>query len=758
MNKAETLHFLETRIKNAFVLPQITLSYKDFSKLQDKSQEMHKLVQPLKSDTFVVRSSFSGEDTPIESNAGKYKSILNIKKDNIENAIAEVFTSYGNPSAEEIVLIQPFLESTVRSGVIFSHDPHSGQPYLIDNFVMNGQTDEITSGNKNGFKHVCLRSSNNITQYCKESTCLKLRQLLNECSEILEIEHLDIEYGINSEGDVYIFQARPLIVSSTSPVFELKEIDSLRKFIDARMKKHSFLAGNKTIFGVMPDWNPAEMIGRKPKQLALSLYRELITDSIWAYQRDNYGYKTLRSFPLLVEIGNQPFIDTRVSFNSLLPKGLTNALEEKLVNYYIEKLEVNKHLHDKIEFQIVMSSWTYDLDDKLNALPDNFTHLERVALKGELIKLTRNIIASEEIEKDISRIKKLRDRHQVLVSEESDLQYELYWLLEDCKRWGTLPFAGLARAAFIATQIIKSLENELNDYSILNKFLGNLNTITSKMSSDIRILEKDNFLKIYGHLRPGTYDITSRTYNEAFDNYFGDFKKLSPPDNSKIELDLTDLISKTELETILEVTPESFVTFAKKSIYWREQSKFEFTKNLSKILDLIIQIGKQLGFSRDELAYLDIKDVIETYSSSHNLKEVIETSINIGKQKHIFSLQIELPSVISTARDIYAFTERDAVGNFITLKTISGSASTDLSEIRGKIVVIEGADPGFDWIFQKEIKGLITAYGGANSHMAIRCAELGIPAVIGVGDRMYTEIAKSMHVYIDCANRIIEIK
>ena len=37
----------------------------------------------------------------------------------------------------------------------------------------------------------------------------------------------------------------------------------------------------------MPDWNPAEMIGIKPKALALSLYQELITDFIWAKKRKN---------------------------------------------------------------------------------------------------------------------------------------------------------------------------------------------------------------------------------------------------------------------------------------------------------------------------------------------------------------------------------------------------------------------------------------------------------------------------------------
>ena len=35
----------------------------------------------------------------------------------------------------------------------------------------------------------------------------------------------------------------------------------------------------------MPDWNPAEIIGIRPKPLDLSLYKELITDHVWAKNR-----------------------------------------------------------------------------------------------------------------------------------------------------------------------------------------------------------------------------------------------------------------------------------------------------------------------------------------------------------------------------------------------------------------------------------------------------------------------------------------
>ena len=43
-----------------------------------------------------------------------------------------------------------------------------------------------------------------------------------------------------------------------------------------------------------------------------------------------------------------------------------------------------------------------------------------------------------------------------------------------------------------------------------------------------------------------------------------------------------------------------------------------------------------------------------------------------------------------------------------------------LKNIKNKIILIEKADPGFDWIFSKKIKALITKYGGVNSHMSIK--------------------------------------
>ena len=49
--------------------------------------------------------------------------------------------------------------------------------------------------------------------------------------------------------------------------------------------KTSQMIGKERYFSTMTDWNPAEIIGLKPRTLALTMYKSLITDSIWSESR-----------------------------------------------------------------------------------------------------------------------------------------------------------------------------------------------------------------------------------------------------------------------------------------------------------------------------------------------------------------------------------------------------------------------------------------------------------------------------------------
>ncbi len=110
---------------------------------------------------------------------------------------------------------------------------------------------------------------------------------------------------------------------------------------------------------------------------------------------------------------------------------------------------------------------------------------------------------------------------------------------------------------------------------------------------------------------------------------------------------------------------------------------------------------------------------------------------------------------------MYAYSLLDEEPNYITQKEVTADIvrvdSVTEEDCCGKIIFIQAADPGYDFIFTKHIAGLVTQYGGVNSHMAIRCAELGIPAVIGVGEKNFSEWSQAKQMTIDCEKKQIII-
>ena len=107
---------------------------------------------------------------------------------------------------------------------------------------------------------------------------------------------------------------------------------------------------------------------------------------------------------------------------------------------------------------------------------------------------------------------------------------KIYWLLEDAKRYGTLPFAGLARASFIAVQMLRSfVATGIFSESDFETYMSSISTVSREMANDLAILSRDIFLEKYGHLRPGTYEILSPRYDETPNRYFDWENRPEPP-------------------------------------------------------------------------------------------------------------------------------------------------------------------------------------------------------------------------------------
>ena len=216
--------------------------------------------------------------------------------------------------------------------------------------------------------------------------------------------------------------------------------------------------------------------------------------------------------------------------------------------------------------------------------------------------------------------------------------------------------------------------------------------------------------------------------------------------------------SLAELELSLSV--EQFMDYLKQATIAREAVKLAFTHNLSLALDCIIEFGISIGVSREQIVYLTCHDLTQLklgILNQHQLDEIIAASIKQDKLNKMF----ELPGFISKAVDFYCFEQYSAQANFITNKQVTAKikilSADNTDNIAGHIILIRQADPGYDWLFSYNIAGLITQHGGANSHMAIKTAELGIPAAIGVGDKTYNKLVASHKVKLDCSNHNIMV-
>lgn len=769
--KAGTLNDLTNKIKCASIEKISIINYRDW--VNDSPAQVEKTLsslEPLK--LAIVRSSCSKEDSTYASNAGAFLSIPNVKAKDIKKAIDKIFDSYGSPQDDDEVLVQPMLQQVVRSGVLFSHDPNTCSPYRIINWSEGNDTSQITGGSNGRTWQQAAKPPK-----LGEETPKFIKQLIALCEELLELfkqQPIDIEFAFTNSSKnaelekLWLLQVRPLILREEAEKndAQAKRLQVIEEQIQRGFRKHPYLMGEKTVYGVMPDWNPAEIVGIRPKPLALSLYREMVTDSIWAYQRHNYGYRNLRSFPLMPNFFGIPYIDVRLSFNSFIPADLDSNLANRLVDYYVGRLLEEPTLHDKVEFEIVFSCYTLDLKQRLSCLEERgFTKHECESIATSLRNLTNKIIHPKKglWKIDMEKINVLNRRRKELMDSSLDLTEKVYWLLEDGKRYGTLPFAGLARAGFIAVQMLKSFVKigvfSERDY---DSFIGSLTTVSGQLSKDRASLDKSNFLAKYGHLRPGTYDITSKRYDEAPDFYFNwENQTLKGNPNKEFSMTIQQMRNiSQELESHnLYTDPVGLFDFLQAGIEQREEAKFHFTKNLSDALALMCKLGEIYDISRDDLAFCDISIFKEMHISASDQRELLNQSIKAGKKHYEETCKLSLPPIISATKDIWSFEWPNTVPNFITQNEVIAPVITcnEKNKMNGSIVCIPNADPGFDWLFAYPIAGLITAWGGANSHMAIRAGELNLPAVIGCGETLFKKWSKSQKLHINCSNKTVTI-
>ena len=780
--KAETLDRLRPILKSASIEEQVSISVKAWN--HDSKDCLDSIHQMFNGAKVIVRSSALSEDCWNTSNAGGFDSVLNVDSGidvELREAIDQVVSSYGDSNLDDQVLVQRMLHDVTISGVVFTRTLDQGAPYYVVNYDdETASTDSVTSGQGESLRTVMVLRSERDRIGEIDVNLEPLISTIAEIESLVGYDSLDIEFAVTSGGRLHILQVRPIAVTHQFHQVGDEQITAAlndAKLQFRRQSEHSpYIVGAETIFAVMPDWNPAEIVGTKPRALALSLYQYLITNEVWAQQRAEYGYRDVRPHPLILGFQGHPFVDVRASFNSFIPEGINDELAHKLVEHYLAELRDKPHLHDKVEFDILFTCWFPDIHDLLaRRLPARvFSESEREIIEGSLVEITVNGI--NRIEEDRASIMELEARYAKVLSSKLPPLELACCLIEECKRFGTLAFSHLARAGFVAVTILKSLvRTGAISIDEFDRFMNSLETVTSRFELDAsRVasgeLDFDSFVDLYGHLRPGTYDITSEAYFENPEKYLHPIIESTSrenPDEVK-EFEWSD-DARQSIETSfsagnIPIDADAFALFAKSAIEGREWAKFVFTRSLSTALNEIRRWSADFSLDRDDASFLDFHDILQLRSglAIGAQQEWVEKRVTEGRDAYRLTRAIELPPILFSEADFELFERKSSEPNFVT----SGRAVANVHVLTGKddpaalsgnIVLIPQADPGFDWIFGSSLIGLVTMYGGANSHMAIRAAELGLPAAIGVGEKLFEMLSKAEVVELDCASKIIRI-
>lgn len=221
-------------IPDTISIPTIFFDIKIKSKLRNDqildSGEKREIINEIRNffgnKNLVVRSSASCEDSILFTNSGQYDSFLNLKEDKeIIDAIEKVYRSFISSNAMEYykinnidyesnsmsVLIQE-VAPVIKAGVLFTRNPITGEKKPIIEYS-DGLGEDVVSGKKK-VKTIKDDYDNLSNEFRK---LLKIGELIEKNFKIPQ----DIEWGIDKNKNIFIFQSRPIIFNSKLPHLEL---------------------------------------------------------------------------------------------------------------------------------------------------------------------------------------------------------------------------------------------------------------------------------------------------------------------------------------------------------------------------------------------------------------------------------------------------------------------------------------------------------------------------------------------------------
>lgn len=263
-----------------------------------------KISKELNCRFYAVRSSALVEDSAKSSFAGQFKTLINISKENLPQAIQEVATHAYNFLKGELekfsIIVQEYIEPDY-SGITFTRNPNGNREMLVE--YHHGRGEEIVGGKIKPKHSEFYWNFSDKKQFARH----ELPNLTEAMESFKKIEEYykfpqDIEW-CTKNNTWYFLQARPI-----TTILEKDYKQSI--FLDKNLPENEKFYYEKT---------EISEIASRPTPITKDLLEEIYKTGgpiDLAYKKHKISYKAR---PILKIVGNELFIDREAELKTLLP-------------------------------------------------------------------------------------------------------------------------------------------------------------------------------------------------------------------------------------------------------------------------------------------------------------------------------------------------------------------------------------------------------------------------------------------------------
>jgi hypothetical protein len=678
-------------------------------------------------ERYAVRSDAADEDRPEATQAGRYLSLLSVAPAVLQLAIEDVFAALPG-AAEDRVLLQPMLAPSRRAAVASTHRIRDGAPWYCIEFG-HGDPAVVTAGRANGRHLAWPRAGMDARLRDVDDVDARAAlKLLRAIEARIPGQPFELELLFTDAGLPWLLQLRALAACAHWPRPAPRSPRAPRAELFAA---ETGLLGGRTAFSLMSDWNPAELIGSHPRPLALSLFRDLISRDTWWRARAALGYRPppRAGIDLLQPVLGRPYVDLRRSLNSLLPASLSPRIGARLVDAWVARVQAEPALHDKLEFEVCRSVRDFAGPPFAESVEgEALGPAARAEFEAALAGLTQRLMSIPP--------PSIQMPAQLPVNPSALLR-----LARAC----ALRFAAQARLAFAAEAQLRSAQ--------ARGALSAARAVELRRSLGAASALRDQAQP--AAWRASSFDITQPLLERApaADGVAAD------PGNAEavpflLRPDEQGALALLLAEAGLAQSPVAWLHWLAASTRAREAGKYALMRPLAVLLEALALRGAACDLDRETLSWLPLPVLWDGLRRPRKAAELRARAARAQARAERERCWL-LGPVLRGPQDLHAYDSLGLKPNFIGRRAVRaplcvlphGDPSQHVPP--AAVVAVAQADPGYDWLFERGIAGLVTAWGGAHSHMAIRCAEFDLPAAIGCGEAVWQRLQSARSVHLD---------